>query len=158
MSLFACTINPAVTVVTDYLCVTDAANAARAASSSAASEVLLGLLNDLESASESEVSAGMYCHFGLANGPRNSLKRSANMVRISPFVTACLKRYVDHHIVTMLHSNVINLQSKCKVTLTLVFQPCAHGQVNLCDLCDLWSCLHHHCQHGACKKHNKSSL
>ena len=63
MSLFACTINPAVTVVTDYLCVADAANAARAASSSAAS-VLLGLLDDSESASESEVSAGMYHRFG----------------------------------------------------------------------------------------------
>ncbi len=65
MSLFACTINPAVTVVTDYLCVADSANAARAASSSAASEVLLGLLDDSESASESEVSAGMYRRFGL---------------------------------------------------------------------------------------------
>ena len=67
MSLFACTINPAVTVVTDYLCVADAANAARAASSSAVSEVLLGLLDNSESASESKVSAGMYCCFGLGS-------------------------------------------------------------------------------------------
>ena len=64
VSLFACTINPAVTVVRAYLCVADAANAARAASSSAASEVLLGLLDNSESASESEVSTGMYHRFG----------------------------------------------------------------------------------------------
>ncbi len=198
VSLFACTINPAVTVVTAYLCVADAANAARAASLSAASEVLLGLLNNSESASESEVSAGMYCCFGPggiiffcfgfgfssasmtvssggakvdadvdgtgscwpcpapANGPRNSLNRSTNMVCISPFVTACLKRYVDRHVVTMLHSYGVNLQSKCSVnalTLTPVFPP----WVKLCDLCDLWS-PHHSCQHGTCKKHNKSSL
>ena len=63
VSLFACTINPAVTVVTAYLCVADAVNAARAASLSAASEVLLGLLDDSESASESEVSTWMYRRF-----------------------------------------------------------------------------------------------
>ncbi len=65
VSLFVCTINPAVTVVTAYLCVADAVNAARAASSSAVSEVLLGLLDDSESASESDISAGMYRRFGL---------------------------------------------------------------------------------------------